>query len=364
LALALAACTSSTSLPPTSSTSITGTSTTTPATTTTTQAVVTAKAPLCTGRSIAPASLSAITFFSATTGLGLWSRNTGCGARLVRSRDGGRTWRVVGDKLPAAIVDFSPEAIPTMVFPTASVGWVRGGGVLVTTRNGGSTWTPVPLGGWVAAISRSGSSLWAFVAPCNPAPGTCRYRLEATTLNGPSWRTVASLPAAMGNYGIVVARLTALDAVIDNGQDGPVPAFVTSDGGAHWSAVNACGSVDFSAVTPAATGPVAATSSRDVLEMCVAGAGMGSAVKALFRSSDGGKTWQAVAIDRGLDLPPAQNPIPTEAGEVLGPKTSARRQPCSSGSRNGSLGNIRLVFFDAAAGLSSFNAAWPRAGTP
>jgi photosystem II stability/assembly factor-like uncharacterized protein len=207
--------------------------------------------------------------------------------------------------------------MPTMVFPTALVGWVLGGGVLVVTRDGGSSWSRVSLG-YVAAISRSGSSLWAFVSPCNAAPSTCRYRLEATTIAAKSWHEVGLLPAPMGDYGVVVARLTARRAVIDNGQEGPGVAFVTTDGGAHWTAVHACGSLDFSPVT------LVATRARDFLVMCLGGAAAGSVLKALSRSTDGGRTWDPVAIDRGLGLPAADNPIPTAEGVILA-VTSATR---------------------------------------
>src|ERR1019366_6662741 len=111
---------------------------------------------------------------------GVWSRNTHCGDRLVSTKDAGKSWRVVGGELPAPGSEFSP-----MIFPTPRVGSVLGNGALFTTRDGGDTWSRVRLGGWVAAISASGSSLWAFVSPCNAAVNACnymlRYRVEAST---------------------------------------------------------------------------------------------------------------------------------------------------------------------------------------
>jgi hypothetical protein len=46
--------------------------------------------------------LSAVTFFNVTNGLGVWSRNTHCGDRLVSTKDAGKSWRVVGGESPRA----------------------------------------------------------------------------------------------------------------------------------------------------------------------------------------------------------------------------------------------------------------------
>jgi photosystem II stability/assembly factor-like uncharacterized protein len=316
--------------------------------------------PACAGNMIPASTLSAITFFDATSGLGVWSRSTHCGPRLASTRDGGETWKVVGGALPAPVSGLSET--PTMVFPTARVGWVDGGGVLLMTRDGGTSWSVVRLGGWVATISGYGSSVWAFVATCNSAASTCRYRLEATTLGSESWREVGLLPASMGNHGIVVARLTAWRAVVDNGQQGPTPAFVTTDGGKHWSAVNTCGSIQFS------PGALVATSPRHVLVLCLGGAAAGSALKALFRSNDGGKTWEAVAIDRGLNLPLAQNPIPTDEGDVLEVPSVNRLWMATENYLSGSLDGgktwfpVRGLDFDGGGTFASFSFVSSRNG--
>jgi hypothetical protein len=120
---------------------------------------------------IRPSALSAVTFFNGRDGLGVWSRNTHCGNRLVSTKDAGESWKVIGGELPA----LGSEFFSPMIFPTPRVGWVLGDGALFTTRDGGQTWSRVRLGGWVAAISASGLSLWAFVSPCNPAVNLCNY---------------------------------------------------------------------------------------------------------------------------------------------------------------------------------------------
>ena len=267
---------------------------------------------------IRPSELSAVTFFNSKDGLGVWSSNTHCGNRLVSTKDAGESWKVIGGELPALRSWFSP-----MIFPTPRVGWVLGDGTLFTTRDGGQTWSRVRLGGWVAAISASGSSLWAFVSPCNAAVNLCnyllRYRVEATTFNGTSWREVGLLPAATGAEAPLVARLTPERAVIAaSGERGQAQVSFTSDGGAHWTSVHVCRSLEPNLDTVVATGP------RDVLVTCLGQGSAGVSPQALFRSSDGGKTWQAVGVDAGFGTPPAKNPIPGAKADAIGAASDQR----------------------------------------
>ncbi|MFZ2056275.1 MAG: hypothetical protein WAV54_02550 [Acidimicrobiales bacterium] len=315
--------------------------------------------PSCAGNVIPASRLSAITFFNATSGLGVWSRSTRCGPRLASTRDGGETWKVVGGALPAPVSDFSETA--TVVFPTARVGWVDGAGVLVTTRDGGTSWSVVRLGGWVATISGYGSSVWAFVAPCNLAPSTCRYRLEATTLGDESWREVGLLPASMGNYGIVVTRLSTRQALVANGQMGAPPADLTTDGGTRWSSVTACTPSGFVAVAFATTGP------NDAWALCLGGGGMGSSLKSLARSVDGGRTWRLVAVDRSL-MPGAPLPLPDEAGNGLAVASVSRLWMATVNYLFGSLDGgktwfpVRGLDFDGGGTFASFSFVSSRDG--
>src|ERR1039458_2942933 len=66
-----------------------------------------------------------------------------------------------------------------------------------------------------------------------------RYRVEATTFNGTSWREVGLFPAAIGAEAPLVARLTPQSAVIAaSGERGQAQVSFTSDGGAHWTSVH------------------------------------------------------------------------------------------------------------------------------
>jgi len=207
-----------------------------------------------------------------------------------------------------------------MVFPTARVGWVSSGGVLVTTRDGGASWSRVPLGGWVAAISRSGSSLWAFVAPCmaNPNLRACSYRLDETTLDSETFHEVGLLPRSLGNFPpLVVTRLSAERALVAVGQMGAPTAILTTDGGKRWSSVSACAPSGFVAVDLATTSP------SDAWALCLGGASMSNSLKSLARSTDGGETWSLIAADRSLSGG-TPLPVPTDDGDTLAVPSAMR----------------------------------------
>jgi photosystem II stability/assembly factor-like uncharacterized protein len=263
---------------------------------------------------VSGSALSAITFLNATAGLGVWPGDARCGARLARTSDGGSTWRVTGTRLPGVAGGLPAGA--ALAFATAQSGWVADGGSLDVTRDGGARWARVHLGGIVQRISALGASLWAFVARCPAAPGSCRYRLEATTLPGTAWHQAGLLPAALGNYEpLIIARLSPSRALIAMGQMTSAPAYLTTNGGRTWAPVRACAPPGYSPIALAATGP------RHAWALCNGGAAAGSSAKSLLSSADGGQTWTVVAEDRSL-TPGTPRPVPTDEGDVLAAPTA------------------------------------------
>jgi photosystem II stability/assembly factor-like uncharacterized protein len=259
---------------------------------------------------VAAAQLSAIRFFTSRTGVGVWARDPRCGARLAVTSNGGRTWRVTAGRLPGPAGYFT--STPALDFASPLLGWANGGGVLDLTRDGGTTWSRVRLGGPVQAISLSGTSLWAFVSSCpaiTPDLRTCRYHLETAMLPGRSWADAGLLPAALGGYTpIAVAGLTPRRALLALGQMSSLPAYVTTDGGASWTPVRACGRYSPNAV--------AATSPSVAWILCLGGVAAGSSAKSLARTSDGGQHWQIMAEDPSL-MPGAPRPFPVDPGGAL-----------------------------------------------
>ena len=249
-ALTLAACTTSASPPSTSSTSSTGTSTTTPATTTTTQAVVTASRAICSSTSVAPARLSAITFLSATTGLGVWSRSSKL--RRTAGAHTGRWQDVEGRRRQA---------------PCAPRRLLAGGhpdhGLPDSEPRLGQRWRRAPDdprrrcfldAGPTRRPGRMPSAapvrrLWAFVAPCNatpehlllPARGE-QHQEHDVPCGRVTSGLAGQLPAPRRHSSQPRERPGGSRA------DGCLTAVLTTDGGRQWTAVRACAQSGFVAV--------------------------------------------------------------------------------------------------------------------
>jgi len=263
----------------------------------------------CDGLIVGGSMLSGIDFLNSSLGLGVWSQVSRCGARLVITSDGGMTWRLEGGPFPEPASDFSLISQPEIVFLTRSDGWIDSSGVLITTRDGGTHWSVVHLGTWVQTISRFGSSLWAFVAPCKPM-SRCRYWLKTTTVASTSWRNVGPLPSSLGNFmPLVVTRLTLSNSVAGIGQMVTSPVVLTTDSGSRWASVKACAPEGYVPISFARADPAVAW------VLCLGGAAAGSSLKSLLRTTDGGKTWHLVAVDRSLSSGP--RPVPTDDGGVL-----------------------------------------------
>jgi photosystem II stability/assembly factor-like uncharacterized protein len=301
--------------------------------------------------------VTAATFLTEERGLAVWSLGGRCGAHLVTTTDGGSAWKVVGTKLPAPVSNVGA----TMVFASARVGWVNGGGALVMTTDGGLSWKRVELRGTVVEISRSASSLWAFVSPCGPLGRACRYRLEEASLSSGVFHAVGELPATFANYlPLLAVRLTNRLAVVAVGQMGAPEPALTTDGGRHWTSVRTCRPQGFVPVS------FAASSVGHVLVLCLGGGAAGSSLHSLLASRDGGRTWSLVAAD--TNLASADRPVPTDDGGVLAVSSGGRLLMATvDGLYDSTSGGVRWksvagLSFDGRGAFASFSFVNPRVG--
>jgi len=250
-----------------------------------------------------------------------WDENTaiamsigpGDASNVYKTTDGGASWRrVFANAEPSGFWD-------AITFWDRRRGAlfgdpVRGRFQVFTTEDGGETWTPVPEAGMPAALENeggfaaSGSCLvsgpgrrLAFVTG-----GASEARVFVSTNGGGSFQVSTSpVPAGAASKGLFSGAWLDEMTLLTVGGDYKLPALegvkaaLSSDGGAHWTAISAA---------PGFLSSVVRGPGRNAGIVAVGLAGTGI-------SNDGGKTWKA------LDATPYNTAGFTKGtGWAVGPK--------------------------------------------
>jgi hypothetical protein len=268
---------------------------------------------LAAGVGVAAWRLGSVEFTSARSGVALTAPAIPCTVppgggtfigqtvRLAVSGDGGLRWVTTGSVLP----DTTPSAYPPVQVAAVAgpeVWVVSDTGVLLQTRDDGTTWArprvPAPV---VAAASAGG---WLWVLSCPAVSGSaCRPLVERMRLPGGPWtRTDLVTPPARQGAQLVVSSGRAAAVLVP----GPHPMLAgTADGGTHWSTrplpagwSRLCEPDATGWLEPDADfiGSLVTAEPDDWWLLCTGAAAAGSyAEAALFRSTDGGRTWTVVS---------------------------------------------------------------------
>jgi photosystem II stability/assembly factor-like uncharacterized protein len=220
-------------------------------------------------------------FVSAQTGFVLGTRRCSrlpCAALVEKTVNGGGTWAPVPAPPVSLVPPFSApprSAVSTVRFENASDGWLFNPGLWATT-DGGRHWQRVSLPGEVIAVAASDGVAFAAAEPVDGGLGAAR--LYQSKAGSASWALVTG-----------VAPANALTVSGHSVWAGVAPNLWTStDSGTHWSKLPfRCppGAPDATAV--------AAASPADVALAC-ADQGFpqpGSSRKEVFTSADGGRTF-------------------------------------------------------------------------
>lgn len=246
-------------------------------------------------------------FVSARAGLVLGARHCSrmpCKALLEKTVNGGKTWASV----PAPAVKIVPpftgsplSAVNAVRFSSASDGWLFGPGLWATT-SGGKRWQRQSLPGEVIALAASDGEVFAVTEPVNG--GLNEARLYKSQVGTAKWTRVRG-----------VSPQNALTVFGHSVWVGIAPEMWTStDSGKHWTKLS------FQCPTPdIAASAVAAASTKNVAIACSDQSfpQPGSSLKAVFTSSNGGRTFRLAGEPpepgqvRTLAMPPGRPQVIT-----------------------------------------------------
>lgn len=242
-------------------------------------------------------------FVSAQTGFVLGTRGCSrlpCKALLRKTVNGGKTWITVPPPPVSLVPPFTAPPlsnVSTVRFSSARDGWAFNPGLWATT-DGGVRWHRVSLPGEVIALAASDGVVFAAAEPVNGGLG--QARLYRSQVGSTTWTRVAG-----------VAPANALTVSGHSVWAGIAPTMSAStDGGKHWSKLPfSCppGLPDATAVAAASPANVAldCTNPSDPVP--------GSGPKAVFTSANGGRTFHLAGHpgdsgNAGLIAMPPGNP--------------------------------------------------------
>src|SRR5215469_4531944 len=213
-------------------------------------------------------------------------------SEVIGTSNSGKTWHLVGTinaQVPKA--GNGSSGITEIRFASAKVGWAFGPS-LYSTVNGGKTWKAATIPGHgkqVLDLAVSKTSAYAIVSPCTYGTGLCTSKPLTTWrigLSGKSWTKMpVDLPINTAANVSALGNSVYLDSA-------PVRApliskfYASTDGGVHFHARHVpCTADELNMLVQAV--PYAATK---VGLLCDGNPGFGKAVKAVYLSSNNGKT--------------------------------------------------------------------------
>jgi photosystem II stability/assembly factor-like uncharacterized protein len=210
---------------------------------------------------------------------------------VERTADGGRHWTAS----PPVSGKNQPGTQAGLAFMSASQGWAYLPG-LFFTRDGGATWraerTPFPLTGPVAV---AGTSTWVagYSCACSDCPAVI---YTAHRVGGPL-RRLAHQPLAAGTVVAMARPSRPVAWLLFESPHGRFRLMTTSDTGHSWTARPLpCPATQRSGEQLSAAG------SRSLWLVCEGTPGAGSLPGTLYRSADGGRRWNRIAVENALQV--------------------------------------------------------------
>lgn len=204
------------------------------------------------------------TFISSRTGWVLGTSacpgGTGRCDVIVRTRDGGRTWRAIPS--PAT----TPDRLAQIRFANEADGFVTGD-QLWATHDGGATWRPIPGVKAAYQLAAAAGRVWI---------DSAQDLLSAPVAGGRFVKEPASVVGSFALRG---------DRVVYAGDTGP-QVFVGRHGGPFVERTSPCAD---------GARPIVGLGEGHWLLVCAGDAGLGHEEKHAYRSTDSGRSWAPVS---------------------------------------------------------------------
>jgi len=230
--------------------------------------------------------IAALSFVDKDVGFSLVNPPGTSTSTLVRTDDGGRTWR------PQGLLGESENFVH---FENESDGVAWGEGPLEITTDGGVHWREPAGGGPVDNyLTWAGGRLWSMEPCVQTAPCGVRSLLVSDDV-GVTWRRTNPVQQQFGGAAVTaVSRLTAY-VVQAATTPGLWQIIFTHDGGASWTYEPVpCWSGTQS--------PYLAANTNALMLVCAGQPGLGNQQKQVWTSTDGGRHWTAGSNLLGGDV--------------------------------------------------------------
>jgi hypothetical protein len=247
-----------------------------------------------------------VAFVDATHGYGLVTKCSGaigatCRITIGASTDGGASWTVAGT-ITAQYPQWSGEPFINLAASGEHV-WVYGNRTFFS-RDGARTWVEQHPGGIVNSLVPQGNDAWAVVRDCAPSE-SCATKVASVPVGGGAYHDLAPVSADSYPYS-VLQRPTASVGYLyatDNSS-----LFRTLDGGRSWQRVS----------TPGGQGPagIAAAGTDQVWIVRGDPSATTALDKTVYRFIDSGDHWKTVARNVG-GAPTAGYPERGYVGDVV-----------------------------------------------
>jgi hypothetical protein len=277
---------------------------------------------------------------------------------LRTTTNGGSTWARVTPPGPPSARNIT--TVTGLHFADVQDGWAFGR-TLWATHNGAVGWTRVKIGGSVDALATGGGEAYALVDPCHALTCTTPDHLERSPIGEDAWTRVPGKTALFSHNApdLVVEGTTVF--VLTQASGSAAASLASSVNGAPFGPLHIpcqAGPLAYGGgVLPVSS--LAADGPNDVAVACVGDPGAGSALKQVFRSTDGGHAFtrladpMTVGISATLALPSPTTVVLASgsAGSYLARLVApGQTWALTLGLSDGGVGLSNLAFVDPAHG--------------